>query len=351
MRERVRLRGGDFTDAITRVRSALDELRIAGDRRQYIASVPAFIETLTIDFPEEALKLAVDAAEQAALLGDVVSVGALAFAICDTALEAEDVRALERWLPELERANLDTLRRYEADVVGLVAGAAQDLSRPDPRDQLLALADRLVEIGDASGADTPEIAALCVPLWHGRSRDARDLFAHRVAAHLPVQMRTLCELVLRALEGPPWSLDTVDGFATTSLNNERALLHLLRGEQTEAELLFRERYADLLNATGSGHQRFSPYFPGALVAALGPPDTEPKIGWLLEWIHRPPFPGLWIAHRGICALLLSERVDPPEPNLHDAALRLLESTNADDAVREWIGERAERSASQRNRGV
>ena len=98
-------------------------------------------------------------------------------------------------------------------------------------------------------------------------------------------------------------------------------------------------------------QRFSPYFPGALISALGPADTEPDIAWLLGWIHDPPFPGLWIVHRAICAALLSERADPPEPGLAEAALRLLRSTNADESVRQWIGERVERSASQRYRGV
>jgi hypothetical protein len=102
---------------------------------------------------------------------------------------------------------------------------------------------------------------------------------------------------------------------------------------------------------GSGRQRFSPYFPGALVAALGPPDTEPDVAWLLRWIHEPPFPGLWVVHRAICALLLSERDEPPEPGLADTAMQLLESTNADDSVRKWIRERVERSASHRNRGM
>ena len=140
----------------------------------------------------------------------------------------------------------------------------------------------------------------------GNARRRRDLFDNRVRDHLPPQMAALYELVLRELEGPPWSLEGLELLDTTTLHHyERALLHLLRDEQAEADALFRERYEDRKRMTGSARQRFSPYFPGALISALGPPDTEPDVAWLLGWIHRPPFPGLWVVHRAICALLLS----------------------------------------------
>jgi hypothetical protein len=242
-------------------------------------------------------------------------------------------------------------KRIEADVLSTVARAARSTEEDRIDDELLRLADHYLSLGDTTGADTPEIAAVSSLEWSGRSAAARSLLDIRTRHRVPGQLGTLHDLIVRALEGPPWSLDSSMVAQGTSLHHERALLHLLRGDQDDADTLLRERYSDLLMATGSGHQRSSPYFPGALIAALGPADTEPDVAWLLDWIHRPPFPGLWVVHRAICALLLSERADPPEPDLAEAAMRLLDSTNADDSVRQWIGERAERSVAHRDRGV
>jgi hypothetical protein len=196
----------------------------------------------------------------------------------------------------------------------------------------------------------PEDAAVCSLLWQGRARDARRLFGARIVGRHPDQAVALYELVLRALEGDPWRIDNVDVPATTVTHYDRALLHMLRGEQHAADTLCRERYEDRRRVSGSGRQRFSPYFPGALIAALGPPDTEPDVDWLLGWIHDPPFPGLWVVHRAICALLLSERAEPPEPGLADHAIRLLGFADADDSVLAWIGARAE-SGPRRDGGV
>lgn len=349
--DRVRLEGGYYTNAINRTRRALVELRASADRRRFIAAVPAFVDTLVIDFPEEALALAIDAAEQAAELGDDASVGVLSFSICDTAIETAERQTVEHWLPVLSAARLDAVKRLEADVLACAYKSMRDpLLATD--NELLALADRSRQLGEVSEADTPEAAALCVLLWHGRAHQARELSDDRVAKFFPRQMRTLYELALRALEGPPWSLEGLGYEQTTTLQHyDRALLHLLRSEHAAAQVLFRERYADRKRLTGFARQRFSPYFPGALISALGPSDTEPDVSWLLGWIHDPPFPGVWIAHRAICAVLLSERASPPEPNLAQAAMRLLDSTNADDSVRRWIGDRAQRSAAQRDRGV
>jgi tetratricopeptide (TPR) repeat protein len=345
----VRAEGGYFTDVIDRTRRALAEQRHAGDIRRYIASAPAFVANLVIDAPEEALELAVDAAEKALAIGDVANVGPLAIAVCDTALEAEAVDALDRWLPTLTSTRFDATEQIEADFLLTMAKGARSPRPPRIDRELLAIADRFVELGDVTRADSPELGALCSLAWAGMPSTARELLEERVASRLPPQLATLLELVLRALEGPPWPLEGLELPATTSLHNERSLLHLLRGERREAEVLLRERYDDRLRTVGSARQRFSPYFPGALVAALGPAETEPQVDWLLGWIHDPPFPGLWIAHRAICALLLSERPEPPEPELADVARRLIDSTNADEPVRRWITERAERSASARDR--
>ena len=346
-----RERGGYFTDAIGRARIALEELQAVGDDRRYIASVPAFVEAFVIDAPDEALELAIDGAERALELGDLGSVGPLAIAICDTALEAESAEVLDKWLPRLNSFPLDAMQRIEADILLVTGRAARFGSSPRVDRKLLEFADRYTALGDVRRSDMPEIAAICSLAWSGMSSAARGLFDDRVRDHMPRDLSALYELALRALEGPPWSLGGFDLPETTIAHNERALVHFLRDERSLADSLLRTRYIERRRMIGTAHQRFSPYFPGALVAALGPPDTEPDVNWLLGWINKPPFPGVWIAHRAICAVLLSERADPPEPNLAQAAMRLLDTTNADDSVRQWIGDRAERSAAQRDRGV
>jgi len=347
----VRSRGGYFTDAIARTRQALAEQRRAGDTRRYIASAPAFVETLVIDSPDEALQLAIDAAEKALELGDLALVGRLAIAICDTALEAEAPDVLDRWLPKLTSTPLDASNRIEAVMLSRVARASRSSARTRIDGELLRLADRYLALGDTTRADTPEIGAVCSLAWAGRSDAARQLFDNRVRRHLPTQLAALYELVLRQLHGPPWPVDGLDLPLNTTVHNERALLHFLRGEDAFAAALLRERHEDRLRIAGSGRQRFSPYFPGALISALGPPDTDPDVAWLLGWIHDPPFPGLWVAHRAICAVLLSERAEPPEAGLADAGMRLIASTDADPLVRAWISERAARSGAGRDRSV
>jgi hypothetical protein len=346
VRERVLLRGGYFTEAIDRARAAVDELRASGDRRRYIASAPAFVETVAIDLPEEALKLAIDAAETAIELGDVANAGPLALAICDTALEAEADDVLDRWLPALTSTPLDATRQIEASSILTIARGARSRSPLRIERELLEVADRYRELGDLTRACSPELGAVCSLVWTGLSHAARSLFDSRVRAHLPPPLAMLCELVLRELEGPPWKLEGLELLENTTLHHyDRALLHLLREERADADALFRERYADRKRTSGSARQRFSPYFPGALISALGPPDTEPDVEWLLGWIHRPPFPGVWVAHRAICALLLSEATEPPEPGLAATAKRLVTSTDADDSLVRWVCERAERSGT------
>jgi hypothetical protein len=50
-------------------------------------------------------------------------------------------------------------------------------------------------------------------------------------------------------------------------------------------------------------------------------------------------------HRAICALLLSERADTPEPGLAATARRIVDATDADESVRAWISERSRRSGA------
>jgi len=345
----VRADSRTFTDAVARTRAALAEQRSAGDVRGFIASAPAFVETLVIDTPAEALDLAIDAAEKARDLGEIANFGPLVIAVCTAALEAGAAAALEQWVPLIGTTPLDTTSTIEAGCVSAMARGARSAAPVAVAEDLLALADRYVALGDVTRADSPEIGALCSLLWTGQESRARALFDTRVRAHLPHDFAALFELVFRALSGPPFEAGP-ERPETTMAHNELALLHMLRGEWDAADALLRARYRDRLLTAETPRQRFGPYFPGALVSALGPPDTEPDVDWLLGWIHDPPFPGLWIVHRAICALLLSERAEPPEAGLADHAIALLGPAEADASVLAWIGERAE-SGPRRDGGV
>src|SRR5258708_14686581 len=107
----------------------------------------------------------------------------------------------------------------------------------------------------------------------------------------------MCELMLRAVAGPPWDEPT-RRWVGHAANNERALLAMLRGEPNLAETLLRERHQGLA-ASGSTYQRYNFMYPGSLVAALGPPDTDPAVDWLESQIFEPAFPNRWIVHRAI----------------------------------------------------
>jgi hypothetical protein len=95
---------------------------------------------------------------------------------------------------------------------------------------------------------------------------------------------------------------------------------------------------------GHAFQRFTPFFPGALTAALGPADTAPPLAWLESWIFEPPLPGLWAVHRCMTAMLLAER-DPDNARRYAGpALETLNTVDPDPRVRRWIEERLRRLA-------
>jgi hypothetical protein len=150
-------------------------------------------------------------------------------------------------------------------------------------------------------------------------------------------------LECRALAGPPWSFDDIPTLPSTAAHNERALLHYLREEREQGDALLRERHADRVRDVGHAFQRFTPVFPGALVAALGPLDTAPNAEWLIQWIIDPPLSGMWVVHRAIAAMLLAERGG--DRALVTAAHRLLEQANPDAIVASWIRRRLEQVRS------
>ncbi len=174
-------------------------------------------------------------------------------------------------------------------------------------------------------------AAIAIAMWHGARARADELLER---AGLPAGRREMLGLALRALEGPPWIVD--DGqFEGHAANNERALLRYLAGDRARGDAFLRARHA-ALRETGSTYQRYNSAFAGALVAALGPPDTEPRVEWLLQQIFDPPFPYLWLVHRAMAALVLAERGHELRRPLAEQGLVLVGEANADVDVREWL---------------
>jgi hypothetical protein len=331
--------GDRFDDATHRTRAALAELREIGDRREFARAVDALIGMVHNDEPQNALRIVVEGAEDARALGDELLLGRMTFDVCDTALDLGDRDELERWLPVLDTAALGAVERVQADLLKTVAAAAAADADTDAPARFFALARKL----DALGLEQPfaaRLEGLCALLWQGR----HDEFVNARAelATLPQLLRTMAQLHAHAIAGPPWEWGDVELPEGTAAHNELALLHFLRGEQEAANTLLIERYRDRLTDAGHAYQRFTPVFPGALVAALGPPETQPDVHWLIGCIRQPAFPGIWVAHRAIAALLLAERgIDEPSALARDA-IRLVGHIPADHSVRTWIVDRVSR---------
>jgi hypothetical protein len=121
-------------------------------------------------------------------------------------------------------------------------------------------------------------------------------------------------------------------------NNELAFISLLAADAANADALLRQRY-EALQKTGWSYQRYNQFFPGALVAALGPTDTEPNVEWLEQQIMASPFPTMWATHRALAAILLCERGHTRSDALAAAASALIERVKPDERVYAWIRRR------------
>jgi hypothetical protein len=332
-----------FADAIERTRTALAELRALGDNRRFVQSLDSLFAMINIDHPGEALTLACDAAEIADSLGDEVSYGRAVYRVCDAAFDMNDVETFAHWRPLLERSQLPPAERIDAMAICELFDAARIDVPGDIAVRLLRAADERQRIGDANAV--PLIAgAASALLWVGRLAEASEVFESRGAV-LPPVGEAVIRLTIRALEGPPWPLHGISLPTDTSVHNERALLHYLRGEDQVADALLMERYEHRVATAGTSFQRFTAHFPGALVAALGPPETRPPLQWLDRWLTHPPLPNLWAVHRAIAAMLLCERGG--DVSTHAAqALQILGSTDADGGVSAWIHQRLNAAAGR-----
>ena len=331
-----RLEGGDFAGVLVRQREALALLESGGDDRGFVRAAAALLATLAVDDPHAAFATGLDAARRARTLGDEVSLGQIAYWLCDLAVELGDVAALDEWLPHLARLPLPESERLDADY--LMASVPQLRSpghRGTDRD-LLACVAAMAGSGDAKNPDVPARMAVCVLMWQGRLAEARRVF-EEVSGGFDPEALAMATLQLRALAGPPWTADDLAFASGTRLHNEIALLAYLRGDDEVADALLQARHDDLVATYGDAYQPFHVLFPGPLVAALGPPGSVPDTAWLTGWLLHPPFPGLWAVHRSAVGGLLARRGGPDAGALRRASLAALASVPADPDVRAWVG--------------
>ncbi len=336
-------RNTPLTDATHRTRSALASLQAAGDEHRLAQSIDALFGILIVDSPHDALGMAMRSAQIAERIGDAALHARLAFRVCDAALDLGEPAILREWLPIMRASAISGAEREEANLLEALAKCAEVPSDPQAASTLRAIRTQMLS---AIGTTTPEadIAPVSALLWQGRAREARELLNSAEIRGVPPYVLAMFELHLRAVEGPPWTLDDLPPATGTSAHNERALLHLLRHEQAAADDLLDERSADRIADAGHAFQRFTPHFPGALVAALGTSATQEQLRWLTGMISDPAFPGLWVIHRAIAAMLLSERLPAEGSGLRDDALHLLDQVPADAPVRAWIASRLESAA-------
>jgi hypothetical protein len=333
--------GLPFRDAIGRTRHALEGLRTTGDRRRFAQSVDSLFGMVNIDYPHEAMALAKEAADVARSLGDEVAYGRAVYRVCDAALDLCDVDTFEQWRRELDALPLAATQRAEADLLTATFDRARTGQLNGAVEEFIAIADRIRALGES--AIIPPATAICAALWSGKVAVAKKLLAGPIGRPLPAVHATLFTLNARVLEGPPWRTEVAAAISGTVTNRELALLHYLRGEREQADHLLIERHIERVGKAGLSFERFTPFFPGPLVAALGPAASDSDRRWLKAWILDAPLPGLWLVHRAIAAVLLAERDDEDRADMARACLALLERAQPDAPVRRWIEARAHKN--------
>ena len=200
------------------------------------------------------------------------------------------------------------------------------------------------ELRDGFDAEAfqPTFLAISAALWQGKLGLARELQASSDLDEVPATYRSVIELHLRALAGPPWTESGVDLPNSTSVHNERALLRLLAGDLAARTTLLVERHREL---DAPGRSRLPTLH--TLLSRCADRRARAtcrrrcrRVAPLLGRQPDPPLPGLWTVHRAITLVLLAER--ERDTGLARAALALLDSVDADVDVRAWIARRAER---------
>ncbi len=320
--------GGDMPDAIAEAQLALVSLRASGDARAFADAALEIAELISLVDPWTAIDLLEQALDSTRSMGYDALAARLANVL---AAMTFDVGRPHRVI-ELIDLVVNTASEYqtmtEANALRCVVGLAMQ----GPDEQLLKEL-RMLSVGASDWLADVHQENVAVNLWFGRVLDADRMLPSLVAHQMgqPIMICAAC-----ALRGARIVPD-VDA-PRLAIANELALLAFIRGDRGEADRLLLERHVYLAQS-GSTYQRYNQFYPGALVAALGPDETEPATDWLVDQILRPSFPYMWSMHRAICALLLAERGDPRGSELIAAARSLILISEPDDDVASWLGPR------------
>lgn len=308
----------------------VEQLEDLGSARTIAETAYDVADLLLVTFPERAQRLIERARSAARELGDATLIARIAVQGAYAAFDRGDRDGVVTCVHDALTQGTDDATSVEARYLETVYRLA--CGEPVEDDWFPVLSERAARIGgDLRRA--VELGGVATSLWRGRCEEATTRLA---VADLPEPINSMCALGLAALQGPPFVVPPVA--ADQAANNELALLAMLRGEHDRADELLRERHR-ALQARGSTYQRYNSSFPGALIAALGPLDTDPQIDWLLEQIVAPTFPGLWVLHRAIVAMLLAERGGARASELRRASAALVASAGADVPVRRWLAAR------------
>ncbi len=322
------MEGRDSLPHITEAQNALRQLREFGDRRAIAEAAFDLAESVSVVDAEETVQLLELGLAEAERLGDAPLTAKLAFYAGAMALEVGDAARLHSMLKLAELSIEDYRHRFELATLRDVVFLAEH----GPDVSTMADLDRIaVECGH--WVPQAALAGVVVPLWFGRSAEARIALSHKPVN--PVA-EFMARSALKCFDGPSgWGNVSATDLPSNSVGNELALVAYLRGDLELGDQLLADRHEYLIS-TGSTYQRYNQYFSGALVAALGPPATQPRVDWLVAQILEPEFPMMWAVHRAICAMLLSERGHPDGRALHRGARRLLQRAQPDPVVMQWM---------------
>lgn len=323
--------GDDSHDSTRLAQRALHLLEVEGDDRAHAEAACELVEVLSAVDPGTADAVVGPALAAAQRAGARSLDAALATTAAHLALDHGDLDRLHTMVARARAGTLDDVRRSECDALEHVAALAG--SGPDD--------GRLTALAAAASAPGPvdptiTIASVVVPTWFGRTHVGRG--AGEIAVDYP-HIARMVDCHARAIDGVDWSEPDV-GDLRVVVANELALLAYLRGDRERGDTLLVERHAHLA-ATGSTYQRFNHLYPGALVAALGPAVTAPRVEWLVDEIIAAPLPAMWALHRVMCSIVLIERAHPDAQRLRTAARELIDVAQPPVGVAAWMRERLE----------
>ncbi len=329
-------------DSIRRARAVLAEIIEIRDDSALLELAESWVtDAIAIEDPQLAADIQERSLELAEARGDRALAARAARRVIEVGWDAERLSAIRTAMPYLRDPPVTASERIMMAVLVDVSSTIEVHTDPQLGDRLTALVGELDHVAEAGGPD--QHLALCAFAYVGRAQALADaLTRFEARRNLPRLFAIMSRLNLAILRCEPLESirdDVPSG--TTAFHNELAALAYLHDDAATGDHLLRERHAFLVS-TGNTHQGYAPTFSGALFSALGPPDCEPNVEWLVRQIMQPAFPGLWTFQRAITAMLLAQRSGPKARELLDAARRLRSQTTPDETVAAWFDPRLDR---------